>query len=241
MPRPNVLPSQLPQFDYQLTNSLRLLPIEYPDYNAIDSIDSQNVIRYGLQNRLQTKRNGQIEDWVNWSVFTDWRLRPQTGQTTFSDIYSDLNFRPRSWVTFGSETRYDIDQGNFQLAHHTITLTPNPVWNWTLGHFYLRDGPVFGLGNNLITSTLFYRFDENWGFRMSHQFEARDGVLEEQSYSIYRDLRSWTSALTFRIVDNRTLGKDYTVAVTFSLKAFPKFGLGRDTVGAANASSLVGY
>ena len=51
IPRPNVLPSQVPQFDYELTNSLRLLPIDFPDYNAIDSINAENTIRFGLNNR----------------------------------------------------------------------------------------------------------------------------------------------------------------------------------------------
>ena len=59
IPQPNVLPSQVPQFDYELTNSLRMLPIDFPDYNAIDTINSQNTIRFGLDNRLQTKRNGE--------------------------------------------------------------------------------------------------------------------------------------------------------------------------------------
>ena len=54
--------------------------------------------------------------------------------------------------------------------------------------------------------------------------------MEEQSYSLYRDFRSWTGALTFRVRDRRTAGpKDYTIAVTFSLKAFPRFGLGDDS------------
>jgi len=51
VPRPNDVPSQLPQFDYELTNTFGLLPLEFPDDNAIDSIDSQNTIRFGLNNR----------------------------------------------------------------------------------------------------------------------------------------------------------------------------------------------
>ena len=238
VPRPSVLPSQVPQFDYELTNSLRLLPLEFPEYNAIDSIDSQNVVRLGMNNRLQTKRNGQVDNLATWAVYTDWRLKPRSDQTTFSDIYSELSLRPRTWLTLDSQTRFDIARGDFRLAQHRLTLQPNDVWSWTLGHYYIQGGPLFGIGNNLFTSVFYYRFNENWGARMSHHFEARDGTLEEQYYTIYRDLRSWTTALTFRVRDNRSAGKDYTVAVTFSLKAFPRFGLGQDTV---SASSLVGY
>jgi LPS-assembly protein len=73
VPSPTRSTNELPPFDYELP-SLRLLPIDFPDYNAIDSIDSQNVMRFGLHNKLQTKRQGRIEDLVNWDLYTDWRL-----------------------------------------------------------------------------------------------------------------------------------------------------------------------
>ncbi|MDB6108968.1 MAG: Organic solvent tolerance protein [Pedosphaera sp.] len=239
VPSPSVLPSQLPQFDYLQPTNLYLVPIEFPDFNAIDSIDSQNVIRYGLRNRLQTKRNGQIENLVNWSIYTDWRLKPLSGQTTFSDIFSDLELKPRNWLTFRSQLRYDVNQGVLNLAQSQLTFQPNNTWSWGIGNYYLRTGPLFGTGNNLFTSTLYYRFNDNWGVRMSHHFDERTGVMQEQYYTLYRDLRSWTAALTFRARDNQgALGNDYTVAVSFSLKAFPRFGLGQDTV---TPSTLVGF
>ncbi len=43
-----------------------------------------------------------------------------------------------------------------------------------------------------------------------------DGLLQEQFYTIYRDLRSWTGALTFRVTDNNTGPENFTVAFTFS-------------------------
>ncbi len=233
-----MLPGQLPQFDYELTNSLRMLPIDFPDYNAIDSINSQNTIRFGLNNRLQTKRNGEIDNLASWAVYMDWHLRPRSDQTTFSDIYSDFNLKPRTWLSFDSQTRYDIANGQFNLAQHRVTWQPNDTWNWTIGHFYLRSNSVFGLGDNLYTSSFFYRFNEDWGARVAHFFDANTGRLQEQDYSIYRDLWSLTVALTFRALDNLTNGREYAVALTFSFKAFPRFRVDQDTV---NAASLMGY
>ena len=236
VPNPTTPPNQLPRFDYELP-SLRLLPIEFPDYNAIDSVDSQNVIRWGLHNKLQTKRDGQVVNLLDWNVYADWRLQPHSDQTTFSDLYSDLYFRPRSWITLESLTRYDIATGNWRMSYHTLTLKPNNTWTWSLGHYYLRDDlsgtPLaLGPGNNVISSTMFYRLNENWGFRMAHYFEARTGTMQEQSYSVYRDLRSWTAALSFRVRQNVFGPDDYTVAFSFSLKAFPHYGQGADSVGA---------
>ena len=33
-----------------------------------------NVIRFGLRNIFQTKRDGRIQDLVNWNLLLDWRL-----------------------------------------------------------------------------------------------------------------------------------------------------------------------
>jgi hypothetical protein len=231
VPHPSVLPRDLPQFDYEV-RGLRPLPIEFPEYNAVDAIDSENVLRFTLVNRLQTKRADGIENLVNWSLFTDWRLKPRPGQATFSDVYSDLALRPRTWFGFNSQTRFSIGAGRFLEADHRAVLRPNSVWSVSLGHRYLGDDPAFGpnSGHNLIYDRFYYRFNENWGARISHYFEARDGVMEEQYYSLYRDMRSWTAALTFRHRQNRA-GRpdDYTIAVTISLKAFPRFKLDSDS------------
>ena len=242
VPSPSVAPAQLPQFDY-VQPSLRPLPIEFPDYNSIDSIDSQNVIRMGLRNRFQTKRAGLLENVLFWDLYTDWRLTPDPGQSTFADLYSDVVFRPRTWLTFESELRYDVGRGLLAATQHTLTLRPNETWSWGLSHWYLNNEVGAALvppqtGNNLLISTLYYKLNENWGVRAMHQYEFRERVMQQQSYAIYRDLRSWTAALAFRVQENQGSPRDYTVALTFSLKAAPKFGVGGDTV---HPAGLLGY
>jgi hypothetical protein len=224
-----VLPPQLPQFDTELP-SLRLLPIDFPDYDSIDSIDSQNVVRLGLRNKVQTKRDGAVDNLLNWSLYTDWRINPRPDQATFSDLYSEIDFRPRSWITLTSELRFDINDTLWREANHVLTLTPNNVWSLSFGNRYLRQDPALGpdSGDNLFYGTVYYRLNENWGLRMHHRYEALDGTLEEQQYSLYRDFRSWTGALTFRVRDNRDGPTDFGVAVTFSLKALPRYKLDDD-------------
>jgi len=233
VPEPNYTPDELPQFDREIP-SLRLLPNEFPDYNAVDSVDSRNVLRFSLWNKLQTKREGEegprVENVVGWGLYTDWRLNPDTGQTTFSDIYSDLDLRPRSWLSFSSETRWEVKNQQFNAAYHTVTVSPNSSWSWRGGHRYFEGGPEFGpdSDHNTVFSSLYLKFNENWAARFTHHFEARDGTLEEQYYTLYRDFRSWTGALTLRLRDQRTRSSDFTIAFAFQLKAFPRFRLKDD-------------
>ncbi len=239
IPRPSTVASQLPQFDSE-NPSLLLSPVLLGDYSSIDSIDTQNVIRFGLRNLLQTKRGGAIDDLVNWNVMLDWRLDPNLNQSPVNDLYSRFALRPRRWLTAESQLRYDLDHGDLNLAFHQLTFTPGDRWSWGIGHWYLRGGN-WGNGtwneNNFISSTLFYRVNDNWGLRATHNYNSANGRLQEQYYTIYRDLRSFTGALTFRLLDEPNRSSDVTIAFMLSLKASPSSRVGEDSV---NPYRLVG-
>jgi LPS-assembly protein len=235
VPAPSRSPSQLPQFDYQ-SPSLGLLPIEFPDYNNIDSIGEMDVLRLSLRNILQTKRKDGVQDLVDWAIYTDWNLTPSTNHP-FTDFYSDLSFRPRTWLTFNSSTRYDMVSNRWREAIEHVIVQPSTDWSLSLGYYYLiNNDPEFQtfpgetvLGHSLITASLYYRMNENWGAHILEQYEAQYGGLQQQVYSIYRDLRSWTASLMFRVTEGPGQPTDFTVAVMFSLKAFPRYPLGSDS------------
>lgn len=237
VPQPSVRPPLLPQFDYEL-DSIRLLPIEFPDYNSIDSIDSQNTLRLGLFNKLQTHRNDHLANIVQWNAYTDWRLDKQPGQSTFADLFSELDFAPREWLLLTSEVRLDVQDPELLEANHYLTFTPESNWSWSIGHRFMRDDPVRGIvGNNLLINRMYYKLNENWGLSTYQYFDIEESRLQEHTYSIYRDLRSWTGALSFRFREDDLRGEDFTVAFVFSLKAVPSVKLGDDRL---NSTRLFG-
>src|ERR1700692_2836845 len=98
----------------------------------------------------------------------DGRLDPLAGQTALNDLYSQLAFRPRSWLMLESQVRYNLDSGDLNLSFHQITFSPNSRWSWGISHWYLRSGFISPQDENFISSTLFYRMDDNWGVRATH-------------------------------------------------------------------------
>jgi LPS-assembly protein len=238
VPDPSTPPAKLPQFDGEQP-SLMELPVTFPDYNDIDSIDTQNVIRFGLRNTLQTKRDGALDRLVDWNLQLDWRLNPKAGQQSLDDLYSAFAFRPRTWLTAESQTRYNLD-GGLNMTFQQLTFAPGDRWSWGVGYWYLRGG-AWGNStwteNNFATSTFFVRLGDNWAARVTQNYNIVTERLQNQFFTLYRDLRSWTSALTFRMSNDTGGPVDYTVAVMFSLKASPSTGVGQDV---ANAYRLVG-
>lgn len=61
--------------------------------------------------------------------------------------------------------------------------------------------------------------------------------MPEQTYSVYRDLRNWTGALSFRWRKDIGDRDDFTVALVFSLKQLPKYSPCDDSL---NSSLLFG-
>ena len=115
------------------------------------------------------------------------------------------------------------------MAFHQLALSPNNTWSWGIGHWYLRE-EFLGTPNNLVSSSLFYRLNNNWGAHAAHYYNIETGRLQEQLYTLYRDLRSWTGAITVRLMDDDSGPTDFTIAFTFSLKAAPRSRLGDDTI-----------
>ena len=65
--------------------------------------------------------------------------------------------------------------------------------------------------------------------------KATTGILEQQRYSIYRDLTSWVASVGAIIRDNGGV-KEYGVLLTFTLKALPKFSFDLNFDPAARAT-----
>lgn len=229
VPEPNVRPRRLPQFDSELPTTL-LLPIEFPDYNAVDAIDRRQVLRLGLRNKLQTKRAGSLDNVVAWAVFTDWRLTRAPGQATFAPISSIMDLKPLSWLTLSSGLRVHPDPLRLDETEHHLSLTPNDKWSFGIGHHHLGDYPGVPnqTGYRIFRLNAYYRFDPNWGVRYDWLRQRSLGTYDHYILTLYRDFRSWTAALSLRLRDNPHGPNDYTVALTVSLKARPRYSLGED-------------
>jgi len=225
IPRPNRVPSELDQFDYEVT-SPRLLPLELPEYNAIDNIDSQNVFRLGLRNRLQTQRGGTVDNLADWSLYTDWRADPNSSQTTFADGFSDFSLKPRTWMSLNSRLRYDLDNSLWRTIDHNFRITPKQRrWAINGGHYYYLEQPKISKSDR--TSVMYggfdYRLNENWSFSTRQYYDAKRGQISSHDYIIQRDMRSWVFFidLGFREGTGRR-NQEMAISFNYSLKFTPR-------------------
>jgi LPS-assembly protein len=215
------------KFD-RLQRSTQLPPIDFPAFNTIDSIDNWNILRLGLRNRLQTRRDNATFNWLELNTYFDIRFeRPDFGLEpdlgTFSNLVNRLRWVPLSWVNFTLDSQLPVFDEGFSEFNTRANFLVNDRVQLNLGHRYI-DGNILFQDSSLVEVGGYVRFDDNWGFSFRETYEARDSVLESQRYEIHRDLSSWVASLGVLARQNRRDGKevnDIGVVLTFTLKDLP--------------------
>ena len=81
---------RLLQFD-RLLPTTQLQPIDFPQFNSIDTIDEQTAVRLGVRNRLQTKRDALTFDWMELDTFFQVNVYEPHGNSAFVNETSTLS------------------------------------------------------------------------------------------------------------------------------------------------------
>lgn len=162
VPEPNVLPSDLYQFDY------------------IDELDRRNDVKVGVRNKWQTKRGQGIHDFVDLNTYTIWRVDPDSDENDFSDLYFDARVRPADWVRIdfdGSLDWYESEVAQFNTQVSFIAADKS-----TLGfeYRYTRDE------RNLFQSEVSIFPEDPWSFGAYWRYDLDESDLEEHSYLVQR-------------------------------------------------------
>jgi len=75
-------PNDLLQFD-RINPSTQRAPIDFPEFNSVDAIENWAILRLGVNNRFQTRRDNQTINWLEINTYFDINFqRPQ-----FEDLF----------------------------------------------------------------------------------------------------------------------------------------------------------
>lgn len=205
----------------RLALSTRPRPLDLTNYTAIDSIRDWDIVRMGVYNRLQTKRNGTTMNWLTSNTYVDGFIEDPEYDRSFSNLYQDFEWNPLPWMRAELDAQLPIAGGDFSFTevNTRVTFMPTDYLDLTIGHRLLTDHPFFQ-DSDLMDFRVFARINENWGVSAYERYEFDDSTLETQQYSIHRDLTSWVAAFGATIQDNRG-SKDYGLLFSLTLKDFP--------------------
>jgi len=214
-------PAAILQFD-RFEPSTQLRPIDFPQFTTIDSIGSWTIWRLGVRNRLETRRDDITVTWLELDTFCDVNFNNPYDRTPYSNLFNNLRFTPLPWASLTINSQIPAFDRGFTEVNTSLSVQPVANLEVSIGHRYLHDNPFFQ-NSSLYVVGGYYRLDDNWGVGFQEQYEASTGILEQQRYAVYRDLTNWVASVGAVVRDNAGV-KEYGVLLTFTLKAFPKFG-----------------
>ena len=139
-------------------------------FDDADRLDEQNFIRFGLVNRLQTRRNGEIYEWLSLENYWDYFFYREGRFNHIGDLGTLLKFRPFKGLTLSSELLLDLGQA---YEHDAVVRRAG------------RDAGRPGLSGDFIDrwyNTLDYRFAPGW--RVYGSYIYSDAYNQRSIYSM---------------------------------------------------------
>jgi len=217
-----------PTANYYYTHQPTISPDNLNQFDTIDAVDMRNGIALGLENRLQTKRleGGQMKsvDLATLRINTNYDFKTIESNGSIKNgglgnILFELELVPYSWAYL--QGRMTVNPKIPTVENESIDLVANGGDKWSLAISNRYENVATGT-SNLVTLDGNYKITEKWRIRAYERFNAIDGRLEEQEYTIARDLHCWIAEFVFDFKSNQ----DVTFWFVMTLKAYPSYPVG---------------
>lgn len=211
-----------PLINYKYIHEPTITPDRLMSFDAIDSINRDNTVSLGIENKLQTKRKDNNEfktvDLGTFLFTGDYNFKPEITGSQWSNFKFDLELTPYNWLRFESDATYDPSSRDFRTVNFDLVSSHKDIWSFGLGSRY-EENSIHEL-----TSQFIYNLNSKWQFRIYERYNfkkiesgtKRINDFVEQEYAVVRDLHCWTGEFSLNIKDG------YSFWIIFRLKAFPK-------------------
>jgi lipopolysaccharide export system protein LptA len=223
-------------------SSTQLEPLNFPQFAAIDAIDTWAIWRLGARNRLQTRRDGATYDWLFLDSFADINGINPYLNGPISNLNNRLTFAPVSWFNLRMESQVPIVSQGFSEFNTYFDFMPVRSLDVGFGTRYLNNYNGVA-GNNQYPFSVFWRANDHWSMSAQEIYNtsgsgnttqatagSAGNALIYQRYMIHRDLSSWVLSFGAEVRANQAQGNQgaqnqYGVLLSFTLKDLPQVTL----------------
>ena len=168
-----------PYINYAFTPTPNLRPWEIYQFDSIDKLDKQNTFRFGMRNKLQTKRSGAITDLIFIDTYTDYYVEHERDENDFGPFVARLRSYPLKNTEIDMDAQYDwytseIVSYNGQLIYTNISLGGvNVDYHYTIDR---RNQMAFQYDMP----------DRRWAAGTELRYDFQDSAMQEQIYYVQR-------------------------------------------------------
>ncbi len=205
-----------PNVNYSYTHKPTVSPSKLLQLDGIDSISESNQIGFSLENKIQTKREGQTVDFFRFIGSRNYLLNIEGRRHGWNDtsVY-DLEMLPYDWLRFESDATYDHILRSMTLANFDIKASGGKIAVGT-GYRYERRT------SSQVTAEVELNIFKGWSFKVYERLQLRgSSLLKEQNYSVTKDLHCWIFDINYNVLRE----KGETIWLALRLKAFPELAI----------------
>ena len=185
-------------------------PEDLNQFDGTDAIDTYQSVKFGLSNRLQTKRGepGGKEATVDLvNLDTELHLYPgDAGLNRRRDDYIgwEYNIRLTDKASILSEgNEFNLRKGGVDISNLSLSYSPLPQLSFSTGNRYIDDS-----SSTVFFSTSF-RPNEKWSVSVSQQYAFKTGLEDKDSRSLYsgvnvtRLFHDWIATMSISQIGTR--------------------------------------
>ena len=213
-------PEDIYQFD-RVVPSTQVLALDFPQFTAIDSIDTWNITRLGVAQRLQTRRNNATYQWFSLNTFMDVNFDNPYSDAPVSNVFNVLQFNPVPWSYIAVTSQLPVATEGFTELNTQIGFMPTSNVRFSIGHRYI-DGNDYFTDDSQLNFSAYWRVNDNWSVSLYEQYEFNTGIMQYQRYFINRDLTSWVASLGAEVRDNMGGDQEFGLLLMMTLKDAPE-------------------
>ncbi len=216
-------PDEILPFD-RFVPSTQLSPVNFPQFTAIDSIDSWSIMRVGVRNRLQTRRDSRTLQWLTLDTFIDLNFNNPYVDGSVSNLFNVVKIRPVNWFYLDLASQLPLVEEGFSEVNTGFNFMPQKDVFFRIGHRYI-EGNDFFANNSQLDFYAYWRVNSNWGLSIYEQYEFNSQIFQYQRYMVHRDLSSWVASVGAQVRDNLGGSRDLGIVFMLSLKDAPQVTL----------------
>lgn len=214
-------------------------------FDAADRLLEQNFVRVGVNQRLQTRRKGQIYTLARMQTYADFHFstKGDGDHDAPGNLGNRIEFSPKETLSFWNTVVADMGSSEITRAELGCRLGRPETLEATLSYVMRADyysRPAYSMGSSLldfagdqslidrhyeetrsVVGQLRFAITEKMTGRIRLEYDLDEMELVQQLYEITRDLHCWMGSLQFQEEDG-----DFEVLLVFYLKALPNVRLG---------------
>ncbi len=214
-----------PYANYTLRPEPGVTPDELYQFDRVDRLDKSHVIKLGMRNKLQTKREKGPHDLVDIDVFTFYDFDPDSGDDALETFYWDGELRPSRKVAVDFDGRYSLQEAELELFNTELSLREKGAYRASLEYRFRNER------NSLLFGDLTLLPGAPWSYNIHARHEFENSRFEEGGGYVERALDCLVYRLGFSTLpgytrtDGSEVDDEYRITLEFWLTAFPKIGL----------------